>query len=165
MKTAALLRLILILFALTGCQTPLPKSPVDWPKLAQCAPPVDDLIATVSRVLLQSIDVQEELTELAREHGAEVVVCLVDQLRLDWTAPGAASSPKRTAATTSAQDFLKAVGTEVQRAEPAPELAPAPAEPAPVPAPAEPPPAPEPAAAPTAPLAPVAPPAAPPPKL
>jgi hypothetical protein len=99
------------------CAACLPDSQgggVDWPEVAHCGPSVPDLVSDVSHVLLAGGDPAPQLRDLAVEHGADVVVCLVDLLRRDWTAPGSAPEPHRLAAARRAQDWLTSVGTRVE---------------------------------------------------
>lgn len=92
--------------------------PVNWPAYTDCAPEVSDLVGTVSRILLGDGDAdhrdigdraKDELTDLARAHGADTVACLVQQVVSDWTAPGAAQEPLRLSAAARGQDFLRDV--------------------------------------------------------
>lgn len=92
----------------------LPGGGVDWPKVAKCAPGVEDVIGIVSRVLFGSGDVKTELAEVAREYGQEAVVCAVNTLQNKFTAPGAASSPERAHASERAAAFLDEVGTKFE---------------------------------------------------
>lgn len=98
----------------TACLPPSQGGGVDWPKVAQCAPDVGDVIGIVSRVLFGSGDVKAELAEVAKEYGGEAVTCAVKQLQNKFTAPGAASSPERTHASERAAAFLDEVGTKFE---------------------------------------------------
>lgn len=116
------LQFLLALALLSSCST-LPTAPIDWPKVAQCGPGANDVLATVSRILLQdgadlkklSQHSSDELENLARTNGAATVACVVDQLIQDWAAPGAAAQPIRLAALQRGQAFADAIGTKVQR--------------------------------------------------
>lgn len=96
---------------------------VDWPKVANCGPGVDDVVSSVSRVLLDGSEndaeisdrAVHELEQLAAEHGADTVACLVDLLVSDWLRPGASPNPDRMAAAMRGQDFLRDVGTRIER--------------------------------------------------
>lgn len=102
-----------------------PLSRVDWPKVATCgAPAGDEIIGTVSRVLLQDGHspslgdaARGELEDLAREHGPKLIACLVHELVDAWTSPGAAYEPTRAAGAARGQGFLDAVGTTIETTE------------------------------------------------
>lgn len=104
-------------FSLPACAT-LKK--VEWPKLLNCASDVGaDLVDDVTQILyVEGVDkhtigdkAKDLLTDLARDHGADVVACVVQRLIDTWTAPGAAAEPRRAAAADRAKDFLYGVGT------------------------------------------------------
>lgn len=111
--------LALILFATAACGA---LQRVDWPKVAQCGPDVSDLVGVVSRVLLADGDDAEsvsdrgrgELEQLAANHGANVVACVIDRLVRDWTAPGASQDAVRIAGAERGRAFLQDVGTETE---------------------------------------------------
>lgn len=101
---------------------------IDWPQTAlDCGPVIDDVVSTVSTIL-QSAEVpgdeatqtaigptaSAKLDQLAREHGASVISCLVDLLKSEWTRPGVSSSPERLASAARAQSFLDARGVHVR---------------------------------------------------
>lgn len=117
---------LLALLALCACGllggAPGSDATLDWPDVAKCGPSVPDLVATVSRVLLadggpgdtQITDrARGELEGLAREHGPDMIACLVDLLVRRWTAPGASANPDRAGASARGVDFLSDVGTRV----------------------------------------------------
>lgn len=97
-----------------------PSGPFHWPEVARCLPDVSDLVGTVTQILLRdarsssaSGETKRLLEQLAREHGADTVLCLVDRLMRDWTSPNASSSPERVAAAGRAEAWLAEVGTQI----------------------------------------------------
>jgi hypothetical protein len=112
-----LLLTVLCAACLSSCAN-LP--PINWPKLIHCTPGVSDLINVVTLILVA--DDQDdsrltacgarELAELALRRGPEAVVCIVERLVEDWTAPTGPPEPKRLAAAARGRHFLKDVGTE-----------------------------------------------------
>jgi len=88
------------------------QTPVNWPELVECGPGVSDLIGIVTEVLLGDGDVRTELDNLARTNGTETVVCVVERLRSDWSAPGASATPQRAKGVDRADAFLTDVGTK-----------------------------------------------------
>jgi hypothetical protein len=103
---------------------------VEWPDVLQCGPKVDDLVSTVSTILLGSEKpgdegsqtaigqrAKDELEQLAEKHGANVISCLVDLLKRDWTRPGASATPETLAAAARAQSFLDVEGVQVTKNE------------------------------------------------
>lgn len=108
------LLILAALLALPACKA---LGEVNWPKVAQCGPDVGDVVGAVSRVLLGKGDVVTELTDLARTHGTDTVVCLVDHLRADWSSPGASATPERVRGVARADVFLDEIGTDIQRSE------------------------------------------------
>lgn len=92
----------------------LPQQQVDWPDVADCGPDTNDIIDVVSQVLFTGGNWRDKLEKLAVEHGSETVVCMVDRLQADWSAPGAASTPERVAALARANTFLDEIGTKVE---------------------------------------------------
>ena len=91
---------------------------LDWPKIAKCGPGVDDIVGTVERILLSdgtgsiSDRAKSELEQLAQQHGANTVACLVDLVVSGWTAPGAAPLPERVEGARRGRAFLATVGVE-----------------------------------------------------
>lgn len=121
--------LALAVFTVGGC---VPGKGVDWPAVVSCAPGVDDLIPSVSRLLLDggaqgdplqlSEAAASELEKLAIKHGPEAIACIVDAVVGDWFRAGALREengyepdPRRHAGALRGQAFLASVGTEVQR--------------------------------------------------
>jgi len=109
---------VLLLAALTSAC--VPHGPINWPGLVNCAPGVSDLVGVVSRILLAAGPAdqtsigdraKQQLEDLAREHGANVVSCVVQRVISDWNAPGAAQEPLRMAAAARGKDFLRVVGS------------------------------------------------------
>lgn len=99
-----------------------PIEKIDWPKAVQCGPNIDDLIGTVSRILLSGGKTwKDELIDLARVHGNETVICIVDRLKHDWSQPTAARTPERNGEGDDpgglgrATEFLHDTGTEITR--------------------------------------------------
>ena len=108
-----------IAVGLTGCPH---AGPFKWPDVAKCGGSVGDLVGTVTQILLNDVGQgqispggQQKLQQLATQYGADTVLCLVDQLFRDWTAPGASVNPERVAASARAQDFLAKTGTRIER--------------------------------------------------
>lgn len=115
--------LVLATVASALCTAPscLPETQVggvDWPKVAKCGPNVDDVVGAVERVLLSdgtgslSDRAKHELEQLAQQHGANTVACLVDLIVQQWTSPGAAQLPDRIAGASRGRGFLSAAGVE-----------------------------------------------------
>ncbi len=88
--------------------------PINWPNALKCGPGVDDAIGSVSEVLLGNSDVAKELESLAYTHGTDTVVCLVERLRSDWSAPGASATPARANGVQRADAFLTEIGTKFE---------------------------------------------------
>lgn len=114
-----LLCLGMVLFLALGCKGAL--GPFTWPKVAHCAGNVPDLVAQVTQILLSDTGdanvtptAEQQLEQLAEKYGADAVLCLVETLVADWTAPGAAREAHRTAAARRGKGFLLAVGTVFQ---------------------------------------------------
>ena len=103
-----------ILAALLGLTSACELGPVNWPEALKCGPGISDLIGIVSEVLLGTTNVKKELESLALTHGTTTVVCLVEQLRSDWSAPGAAASPARVHGVQRADAFLSEIGTKFE---------------------------------------------------
>lgn len=112
---------VLALPALLGC-IPGAAGNVNWPKVLACAPDSarDELLATVSRVLLQDGTVAQmtdraktELDGLAQKHGANMVGCVVQELISEWTRPGASPNGTRMAAVDRARGFLSGHGVQL----------------------------------------------------
>lgn len=105
-----LISLILTLSCLVGCG---PVGDVSWPEVAKCGPSVSDLVGVVSRILLDGEDYQRVLTDLARKEGMADVLCVVEQLRRDWSSAGSAMPPQHVEAAARAQAFLDSTGTQI----------------------------------------------------
>lgn len=88
-----------------------------WPDVAKCAPNPGDLIGEVTQILLSGGDYETALEQEAIKDGGAAVVCAVNTLVRDWTAPGAARNALRTDALTRGQAFLAHVPTKVQAAQ------------------------------------------------
>ena len=100
-----------LLFVAAACKS-LP--PIKWPELAKCGPDVSEIIGAVSEVLLNKKDPIKELENLARLHGTTTVVCAVEQLRSDWTKPGASATPARVTGINNANAVLSHMGTKIE---------------------------------------------------
>ena len=87
---------------------------INWPQAVKCGPGISDLVGIVSEVLLGNGNVKKELENLARTHGTDTIVCLVERLRSDWSAPGSAASPARVHGVSRANEFLADIGTKVE---------------------------------------------------
>lgn len=99
-------------------------SPFRWPDVAKCGSDVGNLVGTVTQILLNdtgatapSESTKDKLEQLARQHGASTILCLVDQLSRDWTAVGASASPERFNAGMRGKVFLADTGTSIQRSD------------------------------------------------
>lgn len=99
-----------LLFASSACEL----GAVNWPEAIKCGPGISDLIGIVSEILLGESNVEHELEGLARTHGTDTVVCLVERLRTDWTSPGSAASPTRVRGVERADVFLSGIGTKFE---------------------------------------------------
>jgi len=99
------------LSALTGigCH---PAGTLNWPKAVECLPPVESVIGSVAETLLGGGSPKQALEDLARVHGTQTIVCAVERLRSDWTAPGAAASPERLDGVKKAEEFLRDVDSK-----------------------------------------------------
>ena len=118
--------IMLAALALAGCgllsggDTPR-GGKIDWPAVVECGPDVPDVVATVSRILLDGsgFDIDEddraELERVAAEHGPRTVICLVDLLIQEWVSPGATQTQERFQAVERGRDFLRETGTRVMR--------------------------------------------------
>lgn len=94
---------------------------VEWPDVVQCGSrEADDLLPEVSTILLDDVGTtlgpvgKHRLEQLAIDHGAGVVACLVDRLVQRWTAPGATTSPERSDAVQRAQAWQTETGTQIE---------------------------------------------------
>lgn len=105
-----LIALLLTLATLVGCG---PFGDISWPEVAKCGPSTTDLVGVVSRILLDGEDYQRVLTDLARKEGMADVLCVVEQLRRDWTSAGSAMPPQHVEAAARAQAFLDSTGTRI----------------------------------------------------
>lgn len=114
--SAPALPLLLLAVILAGCPMPNP----DWPRYLECAPGINDIIATVSRVLLDGGGTatelkqrgRDELQDLAVTHGADVVACTISKLIADWRRPGATATRETLAAAIRGEHFLQSVGVD-----------------------------------------------------
>jgi hypothetical protein len=102
--------LALAMLTLVFCQT-LPAcglfGPVDWPKVAQCGGEIaSDLLGVVSRILLVGAAVDDQLQQLAEEHGAKTIACVVDEVVNTYRRPGASMTPETEAAAARGEAFL-----------------------------------------------------------
>lgn len=94
-------------------------TPFKWPDFLTCGPDVGALVGSVTQILLNdtssdtSPSVQQQLTQLAEQYGAAAVLCTVNVLAHDWSAPGASASPQRIAAAGRARAFLASTGTKI----------------------------------------------------
>jgi len=102
-----LLVLLFLAFAVhqQGCAA---GSRVNWPKVAQCAQPLEQpLLQTVASVLAGTGDVKTELEQIALTKGAGVVECAVQQIVSDIGSAPVTSRATHTAARGRA--FLESV--------------------------------------------------------
>lgn len=113
--------LLLAVVCLAGCRHGGERwREVVWPTAVECAPGWDDLVGTVTRILIADGEAskmsqrgRDELERLASEHGPGTVACLVEQLRQRWSGAGAAQETVLIAASLRAEAFLADVGTTV----------------------------------------------------
>jgi hypothetical protein len=84
-----------------------------WPTIAHCAPNPGDLVGEVTQALLSGGDYQKALEDLAVRYGGDAVVCMVNRLVSDWSAPSAARNAIRTDALARGRAFLASVPTQV----------------------------------------------------
>lgn len=106
---------------------PLGGGPVAWPKVAQCAPGIDDLLPTVTELVMDQGQPGEQFTDraltgledLAREHGPDAVACLVKSVvdaflaqDTDRMAAGYKPDPASAAAAKRGEAFLAARGVQ-----------------------------------------------------
>jgi hypothetical protein len=118
--SAKLLPFIVFVITTFSC---VPHGPIDWPRVVQCGPDISDIIGAVTRILLSdnhesdaatlSGRAKDELSGLARTHGPDTVLCVIERLVNDWTAPGAASDPTRALGAARGQAFLDEVGVDI----------------------------------------------------
>jgi len=87
---------------------------IDWPKVAECGGELaSDLLGVVSRILLGgSADHKAQLEQLALEHGASTVACVVDEVVNTYQRPGASMTPETKAAAERGTAFLTEHGVE-----------------------------------------------------
>jgi hypothetical protein len=115
------LSLVLVL-ALSACSNCGTMQSVVWPTTVTCAGPVaSELVAQVEAILMKGdgTNIGDEaiaaLEKLAREHGAQMVSCIVEQLINSWMKPtGEAAPTVQSNAAARAQDFLNRKGVTVQ---------------------------------------------------
>ncbi len=114
------------LVTVLSCTPPEQSKKLNWPEVAkECVPAKSELVDTVAEVLLSDGDASLSdrafnlLEKLAYQETPEAVVCAVNELHSQWTAP----STKRTAeaakdnalshtAAKRADEFLERVGTK-----------------------------------------------------
>ena len=107
--------LVLTVTACNGCRTTTnPDGSVQWPAILECSPSASDLVGPVSEVLYAGKGVRETLTSFAQLHGPDVVICVVEHLRRQWSASNASMTNERREAMRNANDFLNYVETDVQ---------------------------------------------------
>jgi hypothetical protein len=113
-KSSLALLLVAGLAVASCAKTPL------WPAVAQCSGDVDGVVGQVTQILLNDKGDGElssagvkELESLALRYGGDTVVCLIDELVNEWTAPAATQHPGRRAAAVRAEKFLRSTGTKV----------------------------------------------------
>lgn len=118
-----ILAYVIALCAATGCTV---LKDVIWPTTVKClaapaAEAVERVKAIVERDGLDNVFSGESLTALenvAREYGAETVVCIIKELIDAYTAPtGMQAPPERLAAARRAQDFLNEHEIDVREPE------------------------------------------------
>lgn len=100
----------------TGCGPNGPLAQINWPDKVECLPPVGNVLGAAASILLSGFDgdkVESGLKELGEKHGFDTVICAVESLRRDWTAPGAAMSVERLKGIQAAEAFLVKVGTKI----------------------------------------------------
>lgn len=102
---------------LQGC----PKVPFRWPDVAVCGPEAGDLVGVLTQLLFADTGIETvtpaakaQIEQLATAHGAEVVLCVIQQLVKGWTAPAAVPNAQRAAAAKRAQGFLASTGTKIR---------------------------------------------------
>lgn len=86
LRRMALAVLLCTFFAAPACVPP--GHPLAWPRVVECGPTVDQLLPTVSAIVLDqgqpgetfTDQAQRELEELARQHGPATVACLVQRV-------------------------------------------------------------------------------------
>lgn len=87
-------RLALCCFLMVGCGTH-----VNWPKVLECATPLEQpLIGIVASVLTGTGDVESELAGVATQYGPGLVECAVQQLVSDLAAGPTTARASRAAA-------------------------------------------------------------------
>lgn len=98
-------------------------APFGWDDVVECTEGViPSVIDSVTRILIDGVSGQktlsqaaeDELTDLAKEHGSAAVVCAIDKLASDWTAPGATQERERMGAVQRGRAFLDDKGIEVK---------------------------------------------------
>lgn len=91
--------LVLLFVGLCLSQQACVGSRVDWPRVLQCAAPLEQpLLQTVASVLAGTGDVKTELEQVAIDHGAGVVECAVQRLIDDLASGPATARATRSAA-------------------------------------------------------------------
>jgi hypothetical protein len=112
----------LLLVLALACGFACAAIPIKWPDLVQCGGDIGNLVGTVTQILLNdtgsgdvSPSARAKLEQLAVQHGAESVVCVVSSILGDWSKPGAAMPPERIAAMSRAQGWMNSTGSRVLR--------------------------------------------------
>lgn len=114
-----LLSYTLAFAVLPGCAG----QPINWPSTVKCAGPITGaLVQEVENILINGsgtgMNIGEAaiaaLEKLAKEHGAELVSCVIEQFITNTMRPGGAElSTVKASAAARAQDFLNRKGVSV----------------------------------------------------
>lgn len=105
---------IALCLSLSGCGL-FGSSGSVWPTVAKCAPPAQNVINSVTQILLGGGDYETQLEQLGEQYGVNVVVCVVDGLVSQWGSPTAKLSAETLDAKGRGQAFLAHAGTKVER--------------------------------------------------
>ena len=80
---------------------------IEWPKVMECVPGESELLTSVGELLVAETEdsLKEMLEKLAREHGADAVICALLEVKDQWKT----ERGDREVEVQRAEDFLREV--------------------------------------------------------
>lgn len=87
---------------------------INWPEVIKCGLGDRALLGEITEILRGDGDPKAKLEDLARTHGTDAVVCLVEVLRADQSAPALDKMPGRSQIVERANTFLREAGTRFE---------------------------------------------------
>lgn len=87
---------------------------INWPEVIKCGLGDRALLGEITEILLGDGEPKAELEKLARTHGTDAIVCLVEALRSDWAAPAFEKMPGHERIVDRANAFLRETGTKFE---------------------------------------------------